>query len=78
MGCCVPVGENLWCKSHLTNAAPAGQERTRVPPRQGPYGAGWSEQAGRVIAPRNGESCGAAAGVHALAGSRPGGAMARA
>jgi hypothetical protein len=20
IGCCFPVGENLWCKSHLTNA----------------------------------------------------------
>ena len=78
MGWCVPVGEHLWGKSHLTTAAPAGQSRTRVPPRKGPYEAGCSEQAGRVMAPRNGESCGAAAGVHALAGSRPGCARARA
>jgi hypothetical protein len=48
----------LRCKSHLMNASPAGQERTRVPPRKGPYGAGRSEKAGRVIEPRNGESCG--------------------
>jgi hypothetical protein len=41
------------CKSSLMKAEPAGQERTRVPPRKGPYGAGWSEKAGRVIEPRN-------------------------
>jgi len=41
-------------KSHLTNASPAGQERTRVPPRKGPYEAGGSEDAGRVMEPRNG------------------------
>src|SRR6266446_4055794 len=41
------------CKSHLMKASPAGQERTRVPPRKGPYGAGRSEKAGRVIEPRN-------------------------
>src|SRR6266849_6098478 len=45
-------------KSHLTNASPAGQERTRVPPRKGPYEAGGSEDAGRVIEPRNGYSRG--------------------
>ncbi len=44
----------LRCKSYLTNASPAGQERTRVPPRKGPYEAGWSEDAGRVMEPRNG------------------------
>ena len=41
------------CKSHLTNVEPTGQERTRVPPRKGPYEAGWSEKAGRVMEPRN-------------------------
>ena len=41
------------CKSHLTHVEPAGQERPRVPPREGPYGAGWSEDAGRVMEPRN-------------------------
>ena len=46
------------CKSSRTTVEPPGQERTRVPPRQGPYGAGWSEQAGRVLEPRNGESGG--------------------
>ena len=55
------VGVSQWvrtsgCKSSLMNAEPAGQERTRVPPRQGPYGAGWSEETGRVLEPRNGES----------------------
>ena len=45
-------------KSSLMKASPAGQERTRVPPRQGPYGAGWSEETGRVMAPRKGESRG--------------------
>src|SRR5712691_9903847 len=34
-------------------ASPAGQERARVPPRKGPYGAGCSEETGRVIEPRN-------------------------
>ena len=43
------------CKSYLIKAAPAGQERPRVPPRQGPYGAGGSEKRGRVMEPRNGE-----------------------
>ena len=46
------------CKSSLTKVEPTGQERTRVPPRKGPYEAGWSEQAGRVREPRNGESRG--------------------
>ena len=46
------------CKSSLTKAEPAGQERTRVPPRKGPYEAGGSEKAGRVIEPRNGYSRG--------------------
>src|SRR5215470_7780816 len=36
-------------------AEPAGQERPRVPPRKGPYGAGCSEEIGRVMEPRNGE-----------------------
>ncbi len=40
--------------SSLTNVEPTGQERTRVPPRKGPYGAGWSEKRGRVMEPRNG------------------------
>ena len=40
-------------KSSLTNVSPTGQERTRVPPRKGPYEAGCSEDAGRVIEPRN-------------------------
>src|SRR5712691_11436809 len=39
-------------------ASPAGQERTRVPPRKGPYGAGCSEETGRVMEPRNGYSGG--------------------
>jgi hypothetical protein len=39
-------------QSHLTNASPAGQERTRVRLRKGGYGAGCSEDAGRVIEPR--------------------------
>jgi hypothetical protein len=54
-----------------------------VPPRKGPYGAGWSEKAGRVIAPRKVESRGHKAipqggfeekadGVHAPEGSSPG------
>src|SRR6266849_8795644 len=47
-----------WFKAHLTNVEPAGQERTRVPPRKGPYGAGCSEKVGRVMEPRNGYSCG--------------------
>ena len=42
------------CKSSLTNGEPTGQERTRVPPRQGPYEAGGSEKAGRVMEPRKG------------------------
>ena len=42
------------CKSHLMKAEPAGQERTCVPPREGPYEAGGSEKAGRVMEPRNG------------------------
>src|SRR5712691_4091793 len=41
------------CQSSLTNAEPAGQERTRVPSRKGPYEAGGSEKAGRVMEPRN-------------------------
>src|SRR5206468_10993875 len=52
------MGENLWCTSHLTQAEPAGQEQTRVPPRKGPYGAGCSEATGRVMEPRNVESRG--------------------
>ena len=52
------VGVSQWvrtvCKSHLTHVEPTGQERTRVPPRQGPYEAGGSEKTGRVIEPRNG------------------------
>ena len=40
------------CKSSLTKVEPTGQERTRVPPRKGPYGAGGSEKAGRVMEPR--------------------------
>jgi hypothetical protein len=46
------------CTSYLMKAEPAGQERPRVPPRQGPYGAGGSEGTGRVMEPRNGERCG--------------------
>ena len=42
------------CKSSRTHVEPTGQERPRVPPRKGPYEAGGSEKAGRVIAPRNG------------------------
>ena len=42
----------LWFKSHLIKAEPAGQERTRVPPRKGPYEAGGSEKTGRVMEPR--------------------------
>ena len=45
--------KTLWCKSSLTNASPAGPERTRVPPRKGPDGAGWSAQTGRVLEPRH-------------------------
>ena len=74
-------------KSSLTKVEPTGQERTRVPPRKGPYGAGWSEDAGRVMEPRNGYSCGhkdishsgterKADGVHAPEGSSPGRVMA--
>ena len=48
----------LRCKSSLTNVSPTGQERTRVPPRKGPYGAGCSEETGRVMEPRKGYSCG--------------------
>ena len=40
-------------KSSLTKVEPTGQERTRVPPRKGPYEAGCSEETGRVIEPRN-------------------------
>ena len=47
------------CKSSLTQVEPTGQERTRVPPRQGPYAAGGSEKAGRVLEPRKVSSCGA-------------------
>ena len=46
-------GSTLRCKSSLTHVEPTGQERTRVPPRKGPYDAGWSEETGRVIEPRN-------------------------
>ena len=42
------------CKSSLTNVEPTGQERARVPPRTGPYEAGGSEKAGRVMEPRKG------------------------
>jgi hypothetical protein len=42
-------------KSPLIKASPAGQERTRVPPRKGPYEAGCSAQAGRVMEPRKEE-----------------------
>ena len=48
----------LGCKSSLMQASPAGQERPRVPPRQGPYGAGCREERGRVSEPRTGESRG--------------------
>jgi hypothetical protein len=53
------VGVSQWvstvrCTSHLTHVEPTGQERTRVPPCQGPYGAGWSEKGGRVMEPRKG------------------------
>jgi hypothetical protein len=44
----------LRCKSSLSKVKPTGQSRTRVPPRQGPYGAGWSEKGGRGMEPRNG------------------------
>ena len=46
------------CKSSLTHVEPTGQERTRVPPRKGPYEAGGSEKAGRVMEPRKVESRG--------------------
>ena len=50
-----------------------------MPPRKGPYEAGGSEKAGRVMEPRNGESCGQKAdGVHALEGRSPGCARASA
>jgi hypothetical protein len=39
-------------QSFLTNVSPTGQERTRVPPCKGPYGAGCSEEVGRVMEPR--------------------------
>ena len=46
------VGVSQWvrtlCKSHLTNAYPAGQERTRAPPCKGPYEAGGRAKAGRA------------------------------
>ena len=59
-----------------------------MPPRQGPYGAGWSEPTGRVMEPRNVSSRGHKAisqggmerkadGVHAPEGRRPGGVVAR-
>jgi hypothetical protein len=59
-----------------------------VPPRKGPYEAGWSEGAGRVMEPRNwssrgheeipqGRSEGKADGWPALEGSSPGRALAR-
>jgi hypothetical protein len=41
------------CKSHLTQVEPTGQERTRVPPRKGPYAAGGREKVGRVMEPRH-------------------------
>ena len=77
------------CKSHLMKASPAGQERTRVPPRKGPYEAGGSEKTGRVIEPRNGYSRGhkdtsqggterKADGLQAPEGSSPGCGMASA
>jgi hypothetical protein len=90
IGCCYPVGENRKrSKSHLTHASPARQQGTRVPPRKGPYEAGGSAKAGRVIEPRNWYSrghqdipqgCieGKADGVHALEGSSPGCGMASA
>ena len=56
MGGSCPVGENRKrCTSHLTKAEPAGQERTRGPPCKGRYGAGGSEEAGRVMEPRHAE-----------------------
>ena len=42
-------------KSSLRKASPAGPSCPRVPPRQGPYGAGWSAETGRVREPRQGE-----------------------
>ena len=57
MGCCYPVGAHLWCKSHLTNASPAGQARTpRASPAMGVRS--WSERGGRPrdCAPTYGES----------------------
>ena len=75
-------------KSPLMNAETAGQERTRVPPRKGPYGAGCSAKTGRVMEPRKVESRGhkeisqggmerKADGVQAPEGSSPGGVVAR-
>ncbi len=53
MGYCCPVGENRErFTSPLTKAEPARQERTRVHPCKGLYGAGGSEDAGRVMEPR--------------------------
>src|SRR5215813_14555749 len=45
-GCCYPVGENLWFKSKLTKASPAGQEQT---PRAHPAMdvRSWRERGGR-------------------------------
>jgi len=76
------------CKSPLTHVEPTGQERPRVPPRQGPYGAGWGEDAGRVMAPRHASSGGhkdipqggmegKADAIQWPVGSRPGRVMAR-
>ena len=42
------------CKSSLTHVEPTGQERTRGPPRTGPYAAGGSKKTGRVMEPRKG------------------------
>ena len=58
-GLLFPSGcEPVWRQSPLTNASPAEQERTRVRLRKGGYGAGRSEEAGRVTAPRQAESRG--------------------
>ena len=43
----------LWCKSHRTKASPAGQEQIHVHTQQWAYAAGGSEEAGRVMEPRN-------------------------
>ena len=62
----------LWFKSYLTQASPAGQERTRVPPRQGPYEAGWSKDAGRVMEPRKVSSRGHKDSPQGVAGKADG------